>query len=230
MRNDRRLEEESEPAEAPGFAARIGAAVTARELRVIDGMIASLQQRREHLAPQDEDDRRGGRPRGDRRDAAVASEAPPPRRSGLRRFLIVLGLMAATGAGGGFYSYRLLERAIETDNVVMDDLRDQLAQMELADKRNLTIQAKDQQLLAEHRKTIREREAKIEEYEEQLAQLREKIAALTPPPPRPAAVAPARVPAAAMRRPAPQKTGKCIASGSTAAADLARCVEEFNRP
>jgi hypothetical protein len=229
MRNDRRLEEEDEPAEAPGFVARIGAAVVARELRAIDGVIASLQQRRDHLAPPEEDDRHGGRSRG-ASHVATASEAPPPPRSGLRRFLLVVGLMAATGAGASFYSYRLLEKSIETDKLVMDDLRDQLAQMELADKRNLTIQAKDQQLLAEHRKTIREREAKIEEYEDQLAQLREKIAALTPPPPRPAAVAPTRAPVAAMRRPAPQKTGKCVASGSNAAADLARCVEEFNRP
>lgn len=231
MKTDRRLEEESEAPEEPGFAARFGAAVAARELRVVDHFLAVLQRIHDRLAPEEDDrrDRRHGKV--DRREAVTVGESAPAPRHSLRNFLIVVGLLAATAAVASFYSYRLLQKSIETDALVIEDLRDQLAQMELAEKRNLTIQAKDQQLLAENRKTIREHEAKAQEYEDQIEQLRQQVAALTPPPPRPAATAPTRVaPHAAALRPAPQKTGNCVATGSNAGADLARCVENFNRP
>ncbi len=231
MRTDERPEEDSGTTEHPGLMERLGHAVTEREVHLLDRTIGLFQRWRNRLEPPaEEDDRRGGR-RGAQAEAAPAAAPPAPARGRLRGFLIVVALLLAAGFAGMSFSYALLRKTLESDGVIIDDLRDQLSQMEKDDARKLSIQARDQNQLAEQRKTIREHEAKLQEYEDQLAQLRQQVAALTAPPPRPdaAATAGSRQARAALRA-APQKTGNCVATGSTAAADLARCVENFNRP
>ncbi|MGE5468769.1 MAG: hypothetical protein ACM3Y9_15210 [Ignavibacteria bacterium] len=225
----RQQEDEEAAAEVPGLMARIGHAATVRELRALDGAIGLFQRWRNRIEPPaEEDDRHFGRHAAPA--PAAAAPAVPAPHNRLRGFLIVVALLLAAAFGGMLFSYSLFSRVIETNDVVIDDLRDQLAQMEKADARNLSIQAKDQIHLAEQRKTLREYQAKIAEYEDQATQLRQQIAALTPPPPRrEPAVATAGGRRSAVRT-APQKTGNCVASGTNAAADLTRCVETFNRP
>lgn len=229
MRDDRRSDEEAEAPEQPGLLQRMGRAVTARELRLIDSSIGLFQNWRKRLEPAEaEDERRGGRGRHEEVAAEPAAEGSAARHGRRRGFLIVVALLLAAGIGGMLFSYSLFRRAIDADDLVIDDLRDQLAQMQKADARNVSIQAKDQQQIAEQKKSLRESAAKAEEYEEQIAQLRRQVAALTPPPPkREAAVT--RAGPRQMRLP-PQKTGQCKADGRDAAGDVARCIEEFNRP
>lgn len=231
MRTDERQEEDGEAAAQPGLMERLGQAVTVREVHMLDRTIGLFQRWRNRLEPPAEDDDRHGGRRAAQAEAVPAA-APPAAGHGRRRgFLIIVALLLAAGFAGMMFSYSLLSRTLESDDMIIDDLRDQLSQMDKEDARKLSIQAKDQNQLAEQRKTIREREAKLQEYEDQLAQLRQQVATLTAPPPRAdTVVAAGSRQTRTARRTAPQKTGNCVASGSTAAADLARCVENFNRP
>lgn len=225
MKTDPRLEEETESPDDIGAMQRLKAAITAHKLGMIDGAIAFFKQWRAEVAPpEEEEDWRGGRKRSGAGTETLGNLTPAPRGGGFRRFLIVVALLLAMGIGAMWFSYSLLSHTLDSDQIVIDDLREQLALMEKADKKNVSIQAKDQQQLAEYKKTIREYEAKLDEYEDQIAQLRQKVA---PQPARraPAAIVPYRAPSAA-----PPKSGKCTATGGTAAADVARCIEEFNRP
>jgi hypothetical protein len=225
----RQDEEESESPEHNGLMQRLGHAATERELRALDGAIGLFQRWRSRIGPPpEEDERRGGRQAP--RDAAPAPAIDAGKHHRLRGFLIIVAMLLATGAAGMVFSYALLNRAIESDDLIIDDLRDQLAQMEKADARNIAIQAKEQNLIAEDRKTLREYQAKISDYEEQVSQLRGQVAALTPPPRRDAVATAGSRQMRSAQRPAPQKTGNCVANGSNAAADLSRCVERFNKP
>lgn len=230
MRDDRRPDEEAEAPEQPGLLRRVGRALTVREIRLIDRSIGLFQNWRNRLEPTEaEDDRRGGR--GHR--AEIAAEPVTDGEAGakhgrLRGFLLVVALLLAAGFGGMLFSYSLFSRTIDADDLVIDDLRDQLAQMQKADARNISIQAKDQRQIAEQKKALRESAVKAAEYEEQIAQLRRQVAALTPPPPKREAAVTTAGPR--LQRLPPQKTGRCKADGRDAAADVARCIEEFNRP
>lgn len=232
--DDRRPEDEdAEAPEHPGLMQRLGHAATARELRLIDGAIGLFQRWRKHLEPPVEaDDWRGGRRAAHAAEPGPAVAADVGKRHRLRGFLIVVALLLAAGVGGMLFSYALLSRALGSDDLIIDDLRDQLAQMEKAEARNLSIQAREQNQVAEDRKTIREQQAKLQDYEEQLAQLRQQVATLTAPPPaqQDTVVTAGSRQVRAARRTAPQKTGNCVAAGGNAAADLARCVENFNKP
>lgn len=224
-------EDESAPPEQADLMHRLGHAATVRELRMIDGAIGLFQRWRNRLEPPaEEDDRhRGRRPEPEAPPAAAAAEAGTRHR--LRGFLIMVALLLAAALGGTWFSYSLLSKALESDDLIIDDLRDQVSNLEKADARNLSIQAKEQMQLAEDRKAIREYEAKIGDYEAQVSQLRQQVAALTPPPARREAVVSAGSrQVRSGQRAAPQKTGNCVASGSNAAADLSRCVENFNKP
>ncbi|HEX8987979.1 MAG TPA: hypothetical protein VF816_08460 [Rhodocyclaceae bacterium] len=236
MRDDRPSEDEAEAPEHPGLLQRMGHAVTVRELQLIDSSIGLFERWRHRLAPPEDEDDRHGRRGAEAAAAPAAVPAEGMARHGRRRgFLIVVALLLATGIGGMLFSYALFSRMLETDDLVIDDLRDQMEQMQKADARNLAIQAKDQQQIAEQKKTLREYAVKVQDYEDQVAELRKKIVALTPPPPPPpkreplAGEAPSR-PWRTPRPSPPQKTGKCNAGGKDAAGDVARCVEEFNRP
>lgn len=230
MNTDARQDEEEkgESPEPSGLMQRLGHAATERELRALDGAIGLFQRWRSRIGPppEEEDDRRGGR-----HDAPPATPTPAvdaSKHHRLRGFLIIVAMLLTAAVSGMIFSYSLLSRAIKADNLIIDDLRDQLAQMEKADARNLSIQAREQNRIAEDRKALRESQAKMSDYEDQMAALRAQVAALTPPPPRHDAVVtagPRRPP-----RPAPQKTGNCVANGGNAAADLSRCVDSFNKP
>jgi hypothetical protein len=227
MRDDRRPDEEAEAPEQPGLLQRVGRAVTVREIRLIDRSIGLFQNWRKRLEPAEVDDRGG---RGHRAEAAepATEEGSGAKRGRLRGFLIVAALLLAAGFGGMLFSYSLFSRTIDADDLVIDDLRDQLAQMQKADARNISIQAKDQRQIADQKRALRESAVKAEEYEEQIAQLRRQVAALTPPPPKREAAVTTAGPR--LQRLPPQKTGRCKADGRDAAADVARCIEEFNRP
>jgi hypothetical protein len=238
--DDRKRDEEEVEAPAhPGLMQRLGHAATERELHMLDGAIGFFQRWRGRIAPPDEedDDRRGGRRPAKAEEPAPAAPVDAAKHHRRRGFLIVVALLLAAGVGGMFFSYALFSKLIESDDLIIDDLRDQVAQMEKAEARSLSLQAKDQNQLAEDRKTIREQQAKLDEYEAQLTQLRQRMATFTPPPPQAQVQPPAQHDTVVNsgsrqirvgRR--PQKTGKCDAGSGSAAADIARCVDTFNKP
>ncbi len=230
MKHDPRAEEDEPDApEGSGLASRLRLAVKAWKLRRIDAAVGFFQRWRERVEPAAEDDRHG---RDDRRrttrrsdgSLSLGSEAPaqPRRRHGI---LIVVALLLASGIAGMTFSYRLLSKAIESDDLIIDDLRDQVAQMEKAESRSVNIRAKDQQQLAESDKATHDCQATIQGYEDQVADLRKQVSDLTPQPRQAAGRS-----AAAPRREASQKTGNCVMGTANAVTDLTRCVDNFNRP
>lgn len=228
MRSDVRLEDEPETPADIGLVSRIRAAVAERQLRTIDALIGLLQRRRNRIEPPADpaDARRGSRHGAAEHGALTLDGAGAAKPGRLRGVLIVLALLLATAFVSVIFSYGLLSRSIKADALIIDDLRDQVAQMEKVDARSVAIQAKSQQQIAENKKAMREYEAAIQGYEEQVAQLRQRLDAATPKPRKEAAR-----PVAARRnaRTAPEKTGNCVMDAANAAADLTRCVEEFNR-
>ncbi|MDD5250285.1 MAG: hypothetical protein PHY45_14985 [Rhodocyclaceae bacterium] len=225
-------EEEAQAAQDSGLATRVQQAVTASKLRAIDGAIDFCERWRNRIRPVAAEDMRGGRTGAARHGREMPAPEPvvAARPSRWRGRLIVLALLVASAAGGMMFSYRLLARIIASDDMIIDDLRDQVAQMEKAEARSVNLLAKNQQQIAESNKAMREYQATIQGNEEQLAELRQQVSVLTPsPPPQPLkGDATVRRAAAAGRR-APDKTGDCAMSTTHAAADLARCFEKFNR-
>lgn len=233
MKDDRRHEEEEAPAAPPGLAARLGARVHAGELHVVDKFLALFQRWHERLAPPEEDDRRDRRPGRQaphevHEEAMAPSTAPAPHHR-LRNFLFIVALMAVSAAVAGFLSYRVFARVVESDGVLIEDLRDQIVQLEKADRQNVSRQAKDQQQLAELRKTLREKDVQIQEYEDEVAALKEKVTALSSAP-KPPTVTSSRVTRAPVVQAPGGRGGNCVATGPNAAADIARCMQKFNRP
>jgi TolA-binding protein len=208
--------------------------VHAGELHVVDKVLALFQRWHDHLAPPEEDDRHGRRP-GRQPAPEAHEEAPAPSAAAaphhrLRTFLLIVGLMAASAAIAGFLAYRVFARMMESDSVLIDDLRDQIVQLEKADRQNVSRQAKDQQQLAELRKTLREKEVQIQENEDEISALKEKVAALAAAAKPAPTITSSRVTRAPVVTPQSARGGNCVASGPNAAADLARCVQNFNRP
>lgn len=234
MKNDPRSEEEPQAPEESGLVSRLRLAIQSWKLREIDAVIGFFQRWRNRIVPADDEDVRGSRKsaalRGREALTLGSGVTAEPRR--WRSFLIVLALLLASGIAGMTFSYQLLSRAIKSDAVLIDDLRDQVAQMDKVESRSVNIQAKNQQQVAESNKALRECQATMQGYEEQAVELRKQVSALTPSPPqKPSArSATARsAAAAAPQRGAPEKTGNCVMGASNAVADLTRCVEDYNR-
>jgi hypothetical protein len=197
-------------------------------LRLIDAATASLQRLRHRLeAPVEEEAAVGGgriAPEAHVEPAAVATPKP----SRLRRFAIVAVLLSCAGALGMAFSYKLLSKSLRTSDAVVETLRDEIAQLEKESARLLQEKSKYQKQVYEHEKEIRVLRQEVDASRAETEELHGQVSALK----SSRGGAPAQGTAVAAnsgKQQAPQKAGTCTAGGANAAANLGRCVEEFNR-
>jgi hypothetical protein len=177
--------EESLPAHAKrALRARVGAAATA----VLDASIGSLQRLRTEIGGvqdaggADEDDRRGSRQDGGRRDAWVPAAAAPAPRRRLRTFLVYASVLLAGGMGGVSLGYNLFSKLIDRQSAENRRLKTTLsknsrsavaAQIELEETQAKRIEAekKLETTLAEYAKSSAENKKKLDEAENQLGMM-----------------------------------------------------------
>lgn len=200
-------------------------------LRLTDAVIASLQRLKHRIeVPEEEEVAEGGRKRTVREShAEPAAVVAAPKASRLPRFAVALLVLFGVGGLGMAFSYKLLSQSLRTNEAVVEALRDEIARLEKDGTRLLNDKAKYQKQVYEREKEIRALEQEVEDYRGETEGLRSQVNAMKATRGGPLAQAnPANV-AVAGRRPAPQKTGTCTTGGANAAANLARCVDEFNR-
>lgn len=215
-------EDYTEKAAGPGF-------LVAHELRLLDGTIAFLQHWRNRIAPpEEEDDHRHGSRRATFHDEPAAAAAAPAKPRRLRSFLLVVAALLSGGLAGMEFSYSALSRIIDTQDMLIEDLRDGIGRLQKQDARNINAAARYQQKLEEEDMKLKEYRQQVADYEAQIEELRAQVRAASPPP-RVPATRQAVGSASRYQRPAPEKTGKCVMGTANAAADLTRCVEQFNR-
>ena len=172
---------------------------------------------------------------GSRRAAvpAAATSVPavpaPPRPRRMRSFLLIVAALLLGALGGMSFSYHLLSSIIESSDIIIDDLRDQTAQSRKQDARNLNATARYQRQIEENEAQIESYRAEIAAYQRLVEDLRTQLSDLARAAHQnPAAPArPTRAPRT--KRTAPAKTGTCVMGAQNSAADLTRCVEQFNR-
>lgn len=193
-------------------------------LRALDGILHGVQGLRNRIAPpMEEEDRRGraGRPPAHRQEEPPAVVAPPAHSGHLHAVLVFVLAMAIGGVGGMLFSYKGLSRIVATQELMIDDLRDQIAQLEKEEARSLSTRLRYQKEANELEKELRATREEIQEYKEHIEEMEARLAALKPPE-RPA------VSRGGFARPAPQKTGTCAMDSANPAA-LADCIERYNR-
>lgn len=248
----RREEEEETPPPEPGLGVRVAGwisrvdrALAAWLMAVIDALISPLQGLKNRIAPADEEeedvrDRRHKPLAHARLDEELVTTAPTkPRR--LRSFLFIVLALVVGALSGMWFSYDQLSKTLSADNAIIGYMQDEIHQLEKSEKRNLNARAKLQEQvdaitaeLKENRAEIRDYQDQIEAYKIQNDNLTRQLNAHNDTSGRYSS-SPLRrpVPDYAARRPttrqAPEKTGNCVTGGASTAADLARCVEEFNR-
>lgn len=216
-------EDYSEKPAGPGF-------LIAHGLRLLDRAIAWLQHWRARIAPPEEaEDPRHGRRRPAVHADETAAAAPVPTKPWrLRSFLLLVASLLLGGLAGMQFSYSALSRIIDSQDLLIEDLRDGIGRLQKQDARNLNTAARYQQKHDEDDMKLKEYRQQVADYEAQIEELQAQVRAASPPPPVPA-TRQAVGAASRYRQPAPEKTGNCVMGTATAAADLARCVEQFNR-
>ncbi len=195
-------------------------------LRALDGVLHGVQTLRNRIAPPvEESEQRGrrGRPPAHGMEEAPDAAAPPAHSGHLHAVLVFVLAMAIGAVGGMLFSYKGLSRIVETQEMMIDDLREQITQLEKEEARGLTARLRYQKEANELEKELRAAREEILAYEERIAEMEARLAALKPP----------ERPGAALRgghlaRPAPQKTGTCAMDSANPAA-LADCIERYNR-
>ena len=225
------MDEEASPADS-SRTVRLRQFLAAGMLRAIDATGAFLQRARSRIeAPDDEETARDDRKSPAARDREVATPqvvgtAAPGR---LRRFLVVMLALLIGGISGMAYSYRLLSRSIDSRVAVADYLRDEITQLEKEGARNVNEMARYQKKIRDNDKEIAAYQQGMRDYEKQLDELRSELNTLKGVRTNPPAQDSHGAAAAKNRRPTPEKTGTCTMGSANAAANLAHCVQEFNR-
>lgn len=120
------------------------------------------------------------------------------------------------------FSYKGLSRIVETQELMIDDLRDQIVQLEKEEARGLSTRLRYQKEANELEKELRAAREEISEYKERIEEMEARLAALKPPE-RPVASRGSH-----LVRSAPRKTGTCAMDSANPAA-LAECIERYNR-
>lgn len=223
-------EAEREEAAGPGAAAKA-------TLRVVDAVIAFFQRQHDRLAgPESRDDRRGHAPAKHEPEA----EAIPARPSLLRRLAIGLILLLIGLGTGGFLAYRTLSLQLAEHDSVVERMQAEVDAVRKEDARNQKLLDKFQRENAEYRREAREAQHQTEAAERRAAELEAQIEEMKSAETKriedakraeEAAQAARRTAELAKARPArqqrpPQKTGNCAAG---TAAEMAECIEKFNR-
>lgn len=199
--------------------------LTAAALRALDGVLHGVQGLRNRIAPPVvEEAQRGRAGRSPARDAEEppAVVAQPAHPGHLHAFLVFVLAMAIGAVGGMLFSYKGLSHIVETQELMIEDLRDQITQLEKEEARGLTARLRYQKEANELEKELRAAREEIQEYRERIEEMEARLAALKPPE-RPVAAARSQ-----SARTAPQKTGTCAMDSANPAA-LADCIERYNR-
>ena len=231
---DDRLEDEALPANG-GRAARLRQFLAAGILRSIDAAIGLLQSLRNRIeAPIDEEeDPRNGRKRlsAHGSDHALPPVAEPPKPRRLHRFLVLVLVLIVGSVSGMTFSYRLLSRSLNAKESIIEFLKDEIAQQEKGEARTLNEMAKHQKKIYENEKTISAYQEEIQDYKNQVEELSSQLSALKTPPAEPIIQNEHanRAGAARSKRPTPGKTGNCVMGTANATANMAQCLEDFNR-
>jgi uncharacterized protein HemX len=219
--------ERDAPAAGPG-------AATKTALRAIDACLHFLQELRNRFAPSDETGARGDR-RGqpDAKHApAAAEEAPAPRSSFLKLALVALIGLLVGGGAGALYSYRTLSHQIREHASVVDRMQEELDSTRKEDARNVKLLDKFQRENAEYRHEAREAQRVAESAQGQVADLEAQIETMKFEHAKRDAEKAEEVRRAAglakqrATQRVPQKTGNCAVG---TAAEMAECIEKFNR-
>jgi hypothetical protein len=209
-------------------------AATKAALRAIDACLRALQNLRNRFAPSDEsgrrDDRRG---QPDPKHAPAATEeAPAPRSSFLKLALIALIGLLVGGGAGALLSYRTLSHQIREHASVVDGMQEDLDATRKEDARNVKLMDKFQRENAEYRHEAREAQRETEIAKSQVAELEARIETLKFESAKrdvEAAQEARRTTELAKQRArqhTPQKTANCAVG---TAAEMAECIEKFNR-
>jgi hypothetical protein len=234
MRSENRSEDEA-PVDGGGRLAKWRELVLSKEVGVIDSISAWLSRLRNRLgaAPNDEDSSGDGRgkPQAHAGDAVAAEVLAPPKPRRLAQFFIFLMFLVIGTIAGAAFSYRLLAKAINTKDVTIENLRDELAETKKQESLNLKQIDQSQQMIRDYDKSAAGYLKELEDSRAQVEELRSQLNAVKNVR-REAASQPVRSsprPTAAAGRAAPQKAGTCTMDSAKDAANLARCIEEFNR-
>ena len=211
-------------------------------LTPLDGAIGFLQRSRNRIAPpataaEDSRDNRRRTPVAEKPAAAPATTPTPHR---LRSFLFLLLALVIGALAGMTFSYRLLTKALDADSVLIDYQQDEIRQLGKEEKLNLNARAKLQEQVdaklrenRDYRTAIDDYQNQIESYKNQVASLNRQLSAQgeavysSQPraPKRSMSYSSKHTPQAR----APAKTGICVMNPGDTPADLARCVQDFNR-
>jgi len=234
MKSENRTEEET-PADDGGRIAKWRQLVLSKEVGVIDAISGLLLRLRNRLVavpgdsdgPGDERRKREAHP-GDATAAEVLAPRKPRRLMQFLFFMLVLTIGTIVGAA---FSYRLLSKAIDSNRVTIERLRDELAEMKKQESLDLKQIARNQQMIRDYDQSVVGYLKEIEESKAQVEELRSQLNA---------SKGVRRDAASQSRRSSPgvttagkpamaQKTGICTMDTAKDAASLARCIEEFNR-
>lgn len=224
-----------EPTDDASRTARWRRSLVAAELRVIDAVSSPLLRLRNRLeAPSDgedasDDNRRSARPHPD--ESAQPQLATPPKPRRLIYFLLFVLFLTAGAISGAAFSYRLLSKALNSNSVLIDRLRDELALMRKQESRNLKELAGNQRTIRAYDRDAAEYLKEIEEYKARTEELRRQLTAARSARGDSTSQESRGSPAAAVivKRATPQKTGTCTMDSTNVAANLGECVEKFNR-
>jgi len=246
-----REEEEAPPPEpglgdrVRGWLSQVGQVLASLLIGIVDAVISPLQRLRSRIAPpvEEEEDPRGrGRQAPTRARAAAEVPAVPAaaKPNHFRNFLFMVLALTIGGLFGMTFSYLLLSKTLGDDAAIIDYMQDEIRNLEKAEKRNLNARAKLQEQTdesvreaKESRAQIRDYQDQVEAYKGQIDNLNRQLNALNDAGRRYSSSQPGRSSFGATpgrpASPAAEKTGNCVTGGGHTAADLARCVDDFNR-
>ncbi|MBI4986966.1 MAG: hypothetical protein HZC24_16880 [Rhodocyclales bacterium] len=240
--------EEREPPEESGspslldrLQSRADRLAAALVLKPLDGVIGLLQHIRNRIEPpaDAEEDRRDNRHRA--RSVVAETAAAPARPSRLRGMLFLLLALIGGAFAGMVFSFGLLSKIIDSKDLVIDDMQEEIKQLNKEERHSLNVRAKLQERVDEGARKLGEYQAAIEDCRSRADDLKGKLDALNqqlnaqavdarrsgqPSAPRRAAGISSRN--APQVKP-PEKTGTCVTGTTDAAANLTRCVQDFNR-
>jgi hypothetical protein len=228
MSSENRTDDDA-PVGDGGRIAKWRKALLSAELRVIDAISGALLRWRSRLEVASGDG--GGKPGQQPGDGVISPVVVPPKPKRLVRFLVLMLVLIAGTLAGAALSYRLLSKAITSNSVIIENLRDEVAQMKKQESRDLRQIDRNQQTIRDYDKDIIGYLKEIENSKAEVEDLRSQLSAIKNVRRDSASQAGRGSPGkAATAKPAlPLKTGTCTIDAGKDAASLAHCIEEFNR-
>jgi len=194
-------------------------------LGAIDAGIDALRKLRARFEA-GEGESSGDRHQGSRSGEEDALKAAPRRKTLLHRMLIVVMCLLFGGVGGMTFSYRLFSKMLDSRGRAAEFLQETIEQARKEEVRLRKTQAKCLAENGEYWKQMHEAQREKEECEGRAEELDKQVTALK------AVAGPMpQVRSGGSAKPRrPMKTGECAPGTSDLTANLAACIEKFNRP